>query len=122
MPPARNRNAATREVLRLDFLAKISASNRVVLELDEAGQSLQVWPWCVQSTETMNYWLNILWIGQSTIMESVQHHLTLQLIVSPANSWDHVAFACLQTTAFTWKWRWSYVDEGNMLENMWLVA
>ena len=47
MPPARNRDAATREALRLDFLAKISTSNRAVLELDKAGQSLQVWLWCV---------------------------------------------------------------------------
>ena len=50
MPPARNRGATTREALRLDLLSKISASNRVVLELDEAGQSLQVWTWCVESS------------------------------------------------------------------------
>ncbi|KAL4067264.1 hypothetical protein V8B97DRAFT_1919017 [Scleroderma yunnanense] len=50
MPTACNCDAATHKVLQLDLLAEISTSNRAVLELDDAGQSLQVWPWCIESS------------------------------------------------------------------------
>ena len=46
MPPIRNGDLNVMEVLRLDLLTKISTSNRVILELDDTGHSLQVWPWC----------------------------------------------------------------------------
>ena len=57
MPTVHNCDTATREVLRLDLLAKISTSNRAILELDGTGQSLQVWPWCVESS----LWGRELW-------------------------------------------------------------
>ncbi|KAL4072418.1 hypothetical protein V8B97DRAFT_2023571 [Scleroderma yunnanense] len=47
MPAACNCDAVICKVLQLDLLAKISTSNRAVLELDNAGQLLQVWPWPV---------------------------------------------------------------------------
>ena len=47
MPPIRNGDLNVMEVLRLDLLTKISTSNRVILELDDTGRSLQVWSWCV---------------------------------------------------------------------------
>ena len=47
MPPIRCGSPSLAEVLRLDLLAKISTSNRVIFELDDTGRSLRVWPWCV---------------------------------------------------------------------------
>ena len=57
MPTVHNRDAAICDVLRLDLLVKISTSNRAILELDGAGQLLQVWSWCVESS----LWGRKLW-------------------------------------------------------------
>ena len=57
MPAIRNHDTATCEVLQLDLLTKISMSNRAILELNGIGQSLQVWPWCVESS----LWGRELW-------------------------------------------------------------
>ena len=88
MPAVRNCDTATREVLRLDLLVKISTSNRAILELDGTGQSLQVWPWCVESS----LWGRKLWAeypadrpvndqGQCvTPSDLAAHHLSHQFL------------------------------------------
>ena len=73
-------DAATCEALRSDLLVKISTSNRAVLELDEAGQSLQVWPWCVESF----FWGRKLWIEHPADRPVNDHgqHVTLSDLVA----------------------------------------
>ena len=70
MHPALNYDITAREGLRLDLLEKISMSSRAILEIDDTGISLQIWPWCVSIFATASCELNILPKGLSMTEES----------------------------------------------------
>ena len=70
MHPARKYDTTTREALQLDLLEKIFTSSRAILEIDDTGKSLQIWPWCVSIFAAAICAFNILPKGLSMTKEN----------------------------------------------------